>query len=115
MLFDDEWPDEPSENDPERRWGDPERDLPNAVTPGSDEEMSDVDPELFKTFWASVFFANVALGGLSLGAMLIVFRAQWTFGLGLVAVGGFAAWRTWAYYVAFKNRDDPEEDDSPAA
>jgi hypothetical protein len=108
VLFDDdEWPDEPDEPDPERRWGSPERDLPSVP----ETAETDVDPELFKTFWASVIFANVALFGLSLGAMLIVFRGNWTVGLVLITVGGFALARTWAYYVSFRDRDEDDPDD----
>jgi hypothetical protein len=108
VLFDDdEWPDEPDEPDPERRWGLPERDLPSVP----ETAETDVDPELFKTFWASVIFANVALFGLSLGAMLIVFRGNWTVGLVLITVGGFALARTWAYYVSFRDRDEDDPDD----
>jgi hypothetical protein len=117
VLFDDdEWSDEPEEFDPEHRWGRPERDLPSVpVAPKPETAETDVDPELFKTFWASVIFANLALFGLSLGAMLIGFRGNWTVGLVLVAVGTFALVRTWAYYVSFRDRDGDEDDDRAGA
>jgi len=101
-----EWPDEPEEEDPEARWGDPEHDLPSVPTATAPEPPdADVDPELYKTFWAAVIFANVALFGLAVGPMVIGFRGDWTMGLVLIGIGLFGLYRTWAYYVSFRDRD----------
>jgi hypothetical protein len=99
----DPWPDEPDEPTdptPESRWGNPERDLPRI--PEVETAEADVDPHLFKTFWVSVIFANVALFGVSLGAMLWYFRGQALLGGALVAVGVLAGLRTYATYRTFK-------------
>jgi hypothetical protein len=105
----DPWPDEPDEDDPERRWGDPERDLTNVPEvdvpnsePGDDVE---VDSELATAFWVSVFFANVALAGLSIGAMLVYFRGDWMFGGAAFAVGLFALVRVYTYYRSVTGDD----------
>ncbi|WP_372910021.1 hypothetical protein [Salinigranum sp.] len=100
------WPDEPDESDAERRWGNPERDLPRVPEVSTGE--TDVDPDVFKAFWTSVIFANVALFGVSLGAMLWFFRGQALLGGILLFAGVLAGLRTYASYRAFENRD-PEE------
>jgi len=101
--------DEPDEFSPEKRWGDPEHDLPNVPEAPRGGE---IDEEVQRTFWASVVFANVALGGISLGLMLIYFRGQWTVGLGALGVGVFALARTYLYYRQFtrERSDDGEAD-----
>ena len=117
----DEWPDEPEEENPESRWGDPERDLPRipeVATPDPGE--SSADPELLKLFWASVVAANVALFGLALGPMLIFFRGDWLLGGASVAVGAFALYRTYTYYRRVRARRDdggdaPDGDDEDGA
>ena len=88
--MDEEWPDEPDEPDPEKRWGSPERDLPRvpaAPEAPSTAPESDVDPELLSTWWHSVLLANVALGGVAVGLMLVGFRRMWLVGGGAVALG----------------------------
>jgi hypothetical protein len=118
VVFD-PWPDEPDEPTPESRWGNPERDLPRV--PEVETEESDVDPHVFKTFWVSVVFANVALFGVSLGAMLWYFRGQALLGGTLVGVGVLAGLRTYASYRAFRTDDGDGDGDrdgdtaSPAA
>jgi hypothetical protein len=103
--------DEPDEFSPEKRWGDPERDLPNVPeAPQGDE----IDPELQRAFWASVVLANVALGGLSLGLMLIYFRGQWTVGLGAVGLGAFALARTYLYYRQISRERLGDEEAEPS-
>jgi hypothetical protein len=96
------WPDEPEEDNPESRWGnpeskwgDPECDLPRV--PEVTTEESDVDPHVFNSFWVSVAFTNVAVFGVSLGAMLWFFRGQ------ALLVGVLAGLRTYASYRSFKN------------
>lgn len=98
----DDWPDEPDEPDPEARWGDPENDLvsvPSVETPdldpGSEGAGVEVDAEVARRFWAAVVYANVALGGISIGLLLVWFRGQVTVGGVAVAVGLFALYRTY--------------------
>lgn len=106
------WPDEPDESDAERRWGNPERDLPRVPEVSTGE--TDVDPDVFKAFWTSVIFANVALFGVSLGAMLWFFRGQALLGGILLFAGVLAGLRTYASYRAFENRDSEEAGDGDA-
>ncbi|MFC6988160.1 hypothetical protein ACFQJD_04505 [Haloplanus sp. GCM10025708] len=99
------WPDEPTEPDPERRWGDPERDLvrvPRTPEPTTDE--ADADAELREAFWFSVVLANVAVAGLALGLMLVYFRGMWIAGGVAVAVGAFALFRVAQHVRAFRER-----------
>jgi hypothetical protein len=105
----DEWPDEPDEPDPEARWGAPEEDLvstPSVEIPGEDADEAgagvEVDGDLAKFFWATVVYANVALAGISIGLLLIVFREQWGWGGGAVAVGLFALYRTYDLYRTYR-------------
>ena len=115
----DKWPDEPDEPDPESRWGDPENDLvsipsvegPAVAEPGDEIE---VDSEVAKFFWVSVVYANVALGGVSIGLLLVWFRGQWTVGGGAVVVGCFALYRTYDLYRTYQTEvvegsDDPAD------
>jgi hypothetical protein len=111
-VLDDPWPDEPDENDPERRWGSPELDLPKVPeAPKPKLSEDDADPEVKKTFWVSVIFANVALFGLTVGPMVLVFRGDLTLGGVLLAAGAFSGFRLWRTYVSFRDRDD----DTPAS
>lgn len=118
----DPWPDEPEEpdpearwGDPEARWGDPERDLekrvriPEVSVP--EPTAGSLDPELSRTFWASVLFVNAAVFLLSLGPLLIVFRDQWLLGLGLVAGGALLLGRTYQLYRSYKVRSEDAGDD----
>jgi len=111
----DQWPDEPDEPDPESRWGDPERDLvsvPEVDVPGEGENIA-VDGDLAKFFWVTVIYANVAVAGVSVGAMLVAFRGQWIWGGVAVAVGLFALFRTYDLYGTYREQvagDDPESD-----
>jgi hypothetical protein len=101
-------PEEPDEDDPENRWGNPEEELvavPEVSVP--DGEGSDVDPELYRTFWAAVLFANIGLAGITIGPMLAYFRGEWDLALLFVVIGLFGLARTYAYSVQFRS-DDPE-------
>jgi hypothetical protein len=114
---DDPWPDEPKEADPERRWGDPERDLPQVPrTPEPTTDEADVDPELQETFWLTVVLANVAVAGLALGPMLIYFRGMWIAGGVSVAVGAFSLVRVSQHVRAFRERraDDDADGENDA-
>ena len=106
------WPDEPDEETPESQWGDPERDIPNvpevSIPGGSD---SSADPELAKLFWASVVAANVGLFGVSLGAMLVFFNGDWTYGGLSIAVGAFGLLRTYTYYRRVEARKETPDGD----
>ncbi|MFB6080219.1 MAG: hypothetical protein ABEJ81_04400 [Haloferacaceae archaeon] len=105
-MFDDDHPHEPDEFDPAERWGSPEEDLPNvpsAPSPGVDE--ADVDPELLGLWWRSVALANVALGGVAVGLMVIGFRRMWVPGLAAVALGLLAGFRLHQHYRAFRRRN----------
>jgi hypothetical protein len=106
----DEWPDEPDEPDPESRWGNPEEDLVSIPSVGADEEPTDeaagagieADGEVARFFWVSVVYANVALGGICVGLLLVGFRGQWTLGGGAVAVGLLALYRTYDLYRTYR-------------
>ncbi|MFC7204259.1 hypothetical protein ACFQJC_12100 [Haloferax namakaokahaiae] len=120
--------------DAESRWGNPEYDLPNIPSvripsiepnPEEDEFSADVAPEQMKLFWGSVFLANVALAGLSLGPMLIYFRDEWLFGGGALALGIVSLARLYTMYreyestdweqVKAEREDDESESDSAPA
>jgi hypothetical protein len=111
----DEWPDEPDEPDPESRWDDPEDDLvsiPNVeeVDPGSEGAGIEADGEIARFFWVSVIYANVALGGISVGVLLVAFRGQVTVGGIAVAVGLLALYRTYDIYQRYQNEVVDSED-----
>ncbi|WP_129114992.1 DUF7322 domain-containing protein [Halegenticoccus tardaugens] len=113
---DDPWPDEPDEPNPEARWGDPERELPSVPRAPEPRQPSrpraDAASDVSGAFWASVFFVNVGLFGLSLGALLIYFRGQWTLGLALTGGGLLALLRTAQVYHEFRrSRSGESEDD----
>ncbi|SFR47401.1 DUF7322 domain-containing protein [Halogeometricum limi] len=111
----DDWPDEPDEENPEDRWGDPERDLVNvpAVELPSSEptEVTDVDEELQRAFWATVVLVNVAVAGISLGAMLLYFRGQLLVGGGAMLVGALAFARAYYFYREFQKSNDGDSAD----
>ena len=112
----DEWPDEPDEPDPESRWGSPEDDLASVpsvedIDPGSDGAGIEADGEIAKFFWVSVIYANVALGGVAIGLLLIGFRGQVTIGSVAVAVGLLALYRTYDLYQKYQKRIVESEDD----
>lgn len=106
----DEWPDEPDEANPEDRWGNPEEDLvnvPEAPRPALDE--SEVDPELSAFWWRTVVLANIALGGLTIGPMVVFFERMWTVGAVVFVVGALALVRVYQHVRWFQNRDDDGE------
>lgn len=101
----DAWPDEPKEFDPDSLGPDP------PTVPRTNElirEGQDAPKEVQNRFWAAVLFANVGLMGVSLGAMLLYFRADWDFGGGALVVGIVALLMTYHQYYQFKNREDED-------
>jgi len=123
----DTWPDEPDEPDPESRWGNPEEDLvsipsvegPAAVDSGEPGAGVEIDSEVARLFWVSVVYANVALGGVAIGLLLVIFRGQWTIGGGAVAIGCVALYRTYDLYQTYQaevvESDDPADSGGDAA
>lgn len=108
----DEWPDEPDEENPEDRWGNPEEDLvsvPEAPT----FDDSDVDPELSAFWWRTVVLANVALGGVTIGPMVIFFERMWLVGGVCFLIGALAFVRVYQHVVWFRNRDEDAESSKP--
>ena len=62
------WPDEPDEFDPDSLGPDPpDPTLDQEETLAKSAEISD---ELFRAFWASALFLNVAIAALAVGLML---------------------------------------------
>ena len=116
----DKWPNEPDEPDPESRWGNPEEELvsipsvesPAAVDSGEPGAGVEIDSEVAKLFWVSVIYANVALGGVAIGLLLVLFRGQWRVGGGAVAIGCFALYRTYDIYRTYQTEVAGESDES---
>ena len=106
-------PDEEA-HDPETPFGreSPEHDLgPRVEIPAVDapsEGETDIDPDLAARWWGSVVLANVALGGVAVGAMVVFFRGQWELGGLFVLVGLVAA----AGLVRIVRRVERERDDN---
>ena len=113
--FGESGPDEPEEFDPDSLGPDvPE---PPDLEPDLEEsiDFEDVDDELVTAFWGAAFFLNVAVAALSVGAMLVYFRGDWTSGGGALVVGTVAAVSAARYYVGYTRDDDdatadPEEE-----
>lgn len=102
-MFDDDRPDEPdppfTDVEPETEFqhgaeelgpdppSPPEPHDPTASLPAE----NDVEGELLQSFWALVLMANVAVLGLAVGPMVLVFESDRQLGFGLIAVGLLAA------------------------
>ncbi|WP_336361223.1 DUF7322 domain-containing protein [Haladaptatus sp. ZSTT2] len=95
----DAWPDEPKEFNPDTDIG-PE--IPSVKMPSSD--VSDIPDDVFRTFWSLVLTFNVALFALSLGAMLMYFRADYWTGGPVFAIGALSLVYGLAKYRAHQNR-----------
>ena len=112
------WPDEPEEEDPEERWGDPENDLSNVPAveiPNSEpDEDTEIDGDLRTAFWATVVLVNVAVAGVSIGAMLVYFRGELLVGGGAVAVGLLALVRAYYFYRDFREDADGADETGEA-
>lgn len=68
-------------------------------------DESEVDPELFRTFWGVVAAANLGLLAVSLGFMLIGFRGEWRNGGILFFVGVAAFWWGWIKYRSYMSTE----------
>ncbi|WP_435345503.1 DUF7322 domain-containing protein [Haloarchaeobius sp. HRN-SO-5] len=120
-MLDDVLKDEkgPGEPDPEADLTDYEEQLapsvriPGSGTPQSTAEGS-VPGELQRRFWVLVLAFNAALLAGSLGAMLVVFRGDWTTGGRLLLAGavcfgyGYYRLRTWDTSASSFDDDDDE-------
>lgn len=110
----DEWPDEPDEPTPESRWGDPEDDLvsiPSVDGPDAADADIEIDGDVAKFFWVAVVYANLAVGGVAVGLLLVGFRQRWRVGGAAVAVGLLALYRTYDVYRTYQT-DVVADDDS---
>jgi hypothetical protein len=100
----DAWPDEPEEFDPDSL-GPEVSDPASNVDSGVETSLgatADVDDEVFRAFWGSVVFLNVALGALAIGALLVYFRGDWGIGGPALLVGTVAAIFTARFYLQGK-------------
>lgn len=84
--------------------------IPSAPTFSGD----DADPEIQREFWAQVILFNVALMGVCLGILILVFEGRWQFGGASILVGLLAGFRGWRRYqrVTEEKSDDESSDDS---
>lgn len=94
---DDPWPDEPEEFDPDSLGPD----VPDSTDIDA-ETLESVPEGLFRAFVGSAIMLNVALFGLSLGAMLIYFRGDVEIGGAALAAGGAAAVFAGRYYWQYR-------------
>ncbi|QHS17132.1 DUF7322 domain-containing protein [Halopenitus persicus] len=82
---------------------------------------ADLDPRTYRTFIICVLLSNVALFCVSLGAMLVYFRGQWSIGLGLAGLGVLAGirtlqhYRSWQQYRRERDAADVDGDESDAS
>lgn len=81
----------------------PEVDVPSVRNPADDlPDEASIDSDVSGPFAVAVVYANVALFGVSLGAMLIGFEGRWRWGGAAVLVGVFAAVRVYQTYRSFE-------------
>jgi hypothetical protein len=106
-------PEEPDEPNPEDRWGDPERELPQTPRAPTvqDPTTNEVSNEVAFAFWSVVLLVNVGLFVVSLGPMLAFFEGRWKLGGGLTAVGVFAFVHAYRRYRRFQREQDGEGGD----
>lgn len=110
--FGESGPDEPEEFDPDSlgpETPDVEPDLEESFA-----NLEEVDDDLFRAFWATAFFLNVAVAALAVGAMLLYFRGDWRNGGAAIAVGAVAAVFTARYYFGYTRGDDERGDHDDA-
>jgi uncharacterized membrane protein YjjP (DUF1212 family) len=104
---DEQWPDEPEQFDPDSIG--PE--TPDATDIDA-ETLESVPEGLFRAFVGSAIMLNVALFGLSLGAMLIYFRGDWQVGGAALAAGVAGGVFTARYYWQYRRGDFEEGTES---
>jgi hypothetical protein len=87
--------------------------LPSAPDPAAAVQASaaEADPAVAREFWAAVLLANVAVGGVGVGALVWLFGGG-TLGAGLVLVGAVALLLT-ARRVRTFGRSAPDESAAP--
>lgn len=98
MLSDDEEnPHEPDDPDPDALG--PRVDVPEPP----DLEDVDVPRELFVAFWTVVAMANIAVFGITVGALVIIAFGEWRLGLGGIGVGLVAGVVGYRRYEGYRN------------
>lgn len=73
-----------------------------------ESKIGEVDEDTLSAFVTCVVLTNVALFGVSLGALLIVFRGAWLWGGGGVVVGVLGGIRAYQRYREWKLSRDGE-------
>lgn len=92
------------EYDPEEKWPDPERELPNVPEPPSPSSGTEPSPAVRTAFWKAVVVVNYAVLAVCLGAMLAYFRGRVLLGAGLFASGLLAFGYAVLIYRGFRRR-----------
>lgn len=104
----------------------PETDVPEADVPAVDAptvrnpadglaDAASVDSAVSGPFVAAVVYANAALFGLSLGAMLVGFEGRWRWGGAAMLIGLLAVVRVYQTYRSFeRDRADAADPDGAA-
>lgn len=101
----DAWPDEPDEFDPDSLGPD----TPTVENPDYETvSMRDVPTHVAHNFVGAIVMANVALFALSLGAMLVYFRADIEAGGASIFVGTVAVLFLGRYYWRFRTQETSE-------
>lgn len=111
-------PDLPGEDNPGERLiekYDPTIDDGSTSSTSSEPDFSDVDvdDDTARLFWYLVLVFNVALMGLAIGPMMIVFLDQWLLGGQITAAGAILA--AYGYYRYRKQAPGGEDTDERAA
>jgi hypothetical protein len=98
------------EYDPEEKWPDPERDLPDIPDPPSPPPGAEPSPAVRSAFWKAVIVVNYAVLAVCLGPMLAYFRGWVLLGAGVFASGLLAFGYAVLIYRGFRRRG---RDDAP--
>ena len=87
-------------------FGDEKSDAEQELAPSVDiPDESAASTELKRKFWSLVLVFNVALGALSVGAMLVGFEGDWEVGGSLVAAGAVLAVYGFYKYRVYSRKD----------